>query len=147
MAEIKHRIGINGTAEQIYTLLTTNDGLAKWWTRDTRGAGEAGSTIHFYFAQTLVTFEINELVPDRFVRWHHVGNTPPDWMGSKVVFELEPQDHQTILLFKHYDWQKSSDFLAHCSTKWGVFMMSLKACVETGEGNPYPDDIHIDFDE
>jgi hypothetical protein len=26
-------------------------------------------------------------------------------------------------------------------------MMSIKSCIETGRGQPYPDDVHIDFDE
>ncbi len=32
----------------------------------------------------------------------------------------------------------------HCSTKWGVFMLSLKQLLETGTGSPSPDDAHID---
>jgi uncharacterized protein YndB with AHSA1/START domain len=147
MAEIKHRVGINGSAAQVYALLTTDTGLSRWWTSDARGAGEVGSMIHFRFAETIVDFEVVELIPDRLVRWHHSGEMPPAWMGSKIVFELQQQDKQTIVLFSHYDWQNSDDFLAHCSTKWGIFMMSLKACIETGTGNPYPNDVHIDFDE
>jgi uncharacterized protein YndB with AHSA1/START domain len=147
MAEIKHRVGIKGSAAEIYAMLTTDTGLSLWWTSDTRGAGEVGSIIHFRFAETIVDFEVIELVPDRLVRWRHSRDMPPAWMGSKIVFELEQQDKQTILLFSHYDWQNSDDFLAHCSTKWGIFMMSLKACVETGNGNPYPNDVQIDYDE
>ena len=147
MAEIKHRVGIKGSTGHIYSLLTTDKGLARWWTSDTQGAGEVGSIIHFHFAETEVNFEVIELIPQRLVRWRHSGDMPPAWMGSKIVFQLEQQDEQTILLFNHYDWQNTDDFLAHCSTKWGMFMMSIKACIETGIGNPYPDDVHIDFDE
>ena len=147
MAEIKHRVGIKGSAAEIYAMLTTDTGLSRWWTSDTRGAGEVGSIIHFRFAETIVDFEVIELVPDRLVRWRHSRDMPPAWMGSKIVFELEQQDKQTILLFSHYDWRNSDDFLAHCSTKWGIFMMSLKTCVETGNGNPYPNDVQIDYDE
>lgn len=147
MAEIKHRVGIKGSAAEIYALLTTDTGLCRWWTTDTRGAGAEGSLIHFHFAETIVDFEVIELVPGQLVRWRHSGDMPSAWMGSKIVFELEQQDKQTILLFSHYDWQNSDDFLAHCSTKWGIFMMSLKACVETGNGKPYPNDVPIDFDE
>jgi hypothetical protein len=32
----------------------------------------------------------------------------------------------------------------HCSTKWAIFLMSLKAFVETGKGAPSPDDVKID---
>jgi uncharacterized protein YndB with AHSA1/START domain len=147
MAEIKHRVGIQGSAAQIYALLTTDTGLARWWTSDTQGAAGIGSIIHFRFAETVVDFEVVELIPDRLVRWRHSRDMPPAWMGSKIVFKLEQKDKQTILLFSHYDWQNSDDFMAHCSTKWAIFMMSLKACIETGQGSPYPNDVHIDFDE
>ena len=147
MAEIKHRVGVAGNAAQVYELLTTDSGLSKWWTTDTRGAGEVGSIIEFRFGGGGPDFKVIELIPDRLVRWQHSGEMPRDWMGTEVLFELAEDGKQTILNFSHYNWQKSDEFLAHCSTKWGVFMMSIKSCIETGRGQPYPDDVHIDFDE
>ena len=147
MAEIKHRVGIKGSAAEIYALLTTDSGLSKWWTHDTRGAGEVGSIIEFRFGGDGPDFEIIELVPNQRVRWRHSGEMPPAWMGSEILFELNQDGKQTILNFSHYNWPQSDEFLAHCSTKWGVFMMSIKSCIETGRGQPYPDDVHIDFDE
>jgi hypothetical protein len=32
----------------------------------------------------------------------------------------------------------------HCSTKWAIFLMSLKSLVEIGKGAPSPDDVKID---
>ena len=80
MAEIKHRVGIKGSTGQIYSLLTTDKGLARWWTSDTQGVGEVGSIIHFHFAATEVKFEVIELIPQRLVRWRHSGNMPPGWV-------------------------------------------------------------------
>jgi uncharacterized protein YndB with AHSA1/START domain len=147
MAEIKHRIGINGSVSEVYQLLTTDAGLSHWWTRDTTGAGEVGSIIQFRFGDAGPDFEVIELIPDRLVRWRHSGEMPTDWEGTEIVFELEQQKHQAVLLFSHNNWEQSSSFLAHCSTKWGIFMMSIKSCIETGFGNPYPNDVHIDFDD
>jgi uncharacterized protein YndB with AHSA1/START domain len=147
MAEIRHRIGVDGSATEIYQLLTTDEGLSKWWTTDTSGAAGVGSVIHFRFGDDGPRFEVIELVPDRLVRWRHYGNMPEAWQGSEILFELQQEDKQTIINFSHYNWRESDEFLAHCSTKWGVFMMSIKSCIETGRGQPYPDDVHIDFDE
>ena len=147
MAEIRHRVGISASAEEIYPLLTTDAGLSRWWTTDTEGAGEVGSVIRFRFGGDGPAFEVIELVPDRRVVWRHYGEMPPAWMDSEVSFDLEAADKQTFVNFRHYNWQRSDDFLAHCSTKWGIFMMSLKSSIETGRGQPYPDDVHIDFDE
>jgi hypothetical protein len=30
-----------------------------------------------------------------------------------------------------------------CTTKWGVFLVSLKSVVETGKGSPDPNDVQI----
>jgi uncharacterized protein YndB with AHSA1/START domain len=147
MAEIKHRIGVGGRASQVYELLTTDAGLSRWWTTDTRGAGAVGSVIEFRFGGGGPDFEVIELIPDRLVRWRHSGEMPPEWVGTEILFELDEEDQQTIVNFSHYNWQKSDAFLAHCSTKWAIFMMSIKSCIESGRGQPYPDDVHIDFDE
>ena len=147
MAEIVHRVGVRGSAAQVYELLTTDAGLSKWWTTDTRGAGETGSIIEFRFGGVGPDFEVIELIPERLVRWRHSGEMPPAWMGSEILFELSEDKTQTIINFSHCNWQKSDEFLAHCSTKWGGFLMSIKSCIETGKGQPYPDDVHIDFDE
>lgn len=147
MAEIRHRVGIQGSAAEIYRLLTTDAGLSQWWTSDTEGAGGVGSVIYFRFGDDGPRFEVTELVTDRRVRWRHYGDMPGAWKGSEILFDLQAEEKQTIVAFSHYNWPQADDFLAHCSTKWGIFMMSLKSCVETGTGQPYPDDIHIDFDE
>ncbi len=33
--------------------------------------------------------------------------------------------------------------MSHCSTKWAIFLMSLKSLVETGRAAPYPNDVQI----
>ena len=49
----------------------------------------------------------------------------------------------TSVLFKHEGWKEPVEFMHHCSTKWGSFLMSLKSLVETGEGAPAPRDVQI----
>jgi hypothetical protein len=46
-------------------------------------------------------------------------------------------------LFRHDGWKEPVEFMYHCSTKWAVFLMSLKSLVETGEGQPSPTDVRI----
>jgi uncharacterized protein YndB with AHSA1/START domain len=147
MAEINHQVGIAGSAEAIYSALTTDDGLAGWWTGDTSGAGGVGSIIRFRFNGGGPDFEVAELQPGRLVRWKHSGEMPDQWMGTEVIFLLQPGERQTFVRFTHADWKEASDFMAHCSTKWAVFLLSLKDLVETGSGRPFPNDIHIDHSE
>lgn len=144
MAEINHQVGINAQPEKIYQLLTTNSGLSQWWTNDVSGAGEVGAVIAFRFNGGGPDFSVTELIPNKLVRWQHSGTMPEAWMGTEIQFKLTYHSGQTLVRFSHTNWQDVSDFMAHCSTKWAVFLLSLKAAVETGKGQPFPDDIHID---
>ena len=147
MAEINHRVGISGTAEDVYRALTTDAGLAGWWTTDTSGAGAVGSIIRFRFNGGGPDFEVAELQSDRLVRWKHSGEMPGAWIDTDITFLLQREDQQTFVRFTHANWKEPSDFMAHCSTKWAVFLLSLKELVETGTGRPFPNDIHIDHTE
>ena len=147
MVDIIHRVGIAGSIDEVYNALTTNEGLAQWWTTDTSGAGDVGSIIEFRFGGGGPDFEVVELQTNSIVRWRHSGEMPPPWMGTEITFRLSSEKGQTVILFKHSNWKEASDFMGHCSTKWAVFLLSLKDAIEKNKGNPYPDDVHIDYDE
>ena len=57
---------------------------------------------------------------------------------------MHQADDYAIVLFTHQGWREPVEFMHHCSTKWGVFMMSLKSLVENGKGAAFPDDVLID---
>jgi uncharacterized protein YndB with AHSA1/START domain len=147
MSEIIHRVGVACSAGEVYAALTTDRGLSRWWTTDTSGAGGVGSIIHFRFGGAGPDFEVVELQADSLVRWKHSGEIPGDWVGTEVSFQLKSEGSQTFVRFSHSNWREPSDFMAHCSTKWAMFLLSLKDAIEKGEGNPYPGDIPIDHDE
>jgi len=147
MAEINHRVGVGCTADKVYSALTTDEGLAHWWTWDVSGAGPEGAVIAFRFHGKGPDFKVVELKPGKLVRWRHSGSMPSDWVGTEISFQLNEVDEQTFVRFRHSGWQESSDFMAHCSTKWAVFLLSLKSALETGKGRPFPDDLHIDHTE
>ena len=144
MFAINHRVGIKASPERIYEVLTTDDGLATWWTNDISGAGGIGSIIEFRFNGGGPDFKVTELVPNKTVRWMHSGSMPESWMGTEILFQLQEDEEQTFVRFTHSNWKESSDFMAHCSTKWAVFLISLKDAVETNKGKPFPNDMQID---
>ncbi|MCU7846788.1 MAG: SRPBCC domain-containing protein [Candidatus Thiodiazotropha sp. (ex Lucinoma kastoroae)] len=146
MHQIIHRVGIAVPCSEVYNALTTDKGLSQWWTTDTAGAGDVGSIIKFRFGGGGPDFAVAELHTDNLVRWKHSGKEPTPWMGTEISFQLQDGGAQTIVLFKHSNWQEPTDFMGHCSTKWAVFLLSLKDALETGKGRPFPDDIHIDHD-
>lgn len=144
MYEINHQVGIEAAPEKVYEALTTDEGLARWWTNDISGAGDVGSIIKFRFNGGGPDFKVTELIPNQTVRWEHSGEVPEAWMGTEIIFQLHVDGKQTFVKFTHSNWKESTDFLAHCSTKWAVFLISLKDAIETNQGRPFPNDIQID---
>lgn len=143
MADILHRVGIRSSADEVYQALATREGLAGWWTRDTRGDSSVGHVLQFRFGAGGFDMKIVDLQPGKRVLWEVVDG-PAEWIGTKVDWELRQEDAHAIVLLRHQGWKEPVEFMYHCSTKWAIFLMSLKALVETGAGAPDPDDVKID---
>ena len=143
MADILHKIGIKSSPAETYKALTVRERLAGWWTADTQGTFNVGGVIEFRFGtRGRIDMKAIELDPARRVAWQVVDGSG-EWLGAKVSFELKPDGDYTAVLFKHQGWKEPSEFMHHCSTKWALFLMSLKSLVETGTGAPFPNDVHI----
>jgi hypothetical protein len=67
----------------------------------------------------------------------------PEWVGTKLTFELTQADNRTVLRFGQRGWREASDFYMHCNCKWAYFLTSLKLYAERGRGTPYPEDLDI----
>ena len=143
MADILHRVGIRSSRDDAYRALATRDGLAAWWTNDTRGESQIDGVLEFRFApHGGFDMRVLELAPGKHVLWRVVDG-PKEWIGTTIRFDLREDGDHTIVLFKHEGWKEPVEFMHHCSTKWGTFLMSLKALVETGQGAPSPRDVQI----
>lgn len=139
--DILHRVGVRTSSpEAVYDALTTVDGLAGWWTDETRGSGEVGGVLEFRFPPVGgFDMEVVELQPSQRVAWRVVDG-PEEWVGTTVDWDLRQDGDHTIVMFAHRGWREPVEFMHHCSTKWATFLLSLKSMVETGEGSPAPHD-------
>ncbi len=147
MVDILHKIGIKASSpDAVYKALTTLEGLSGWWTTDTHGESQVGGVILFRFGGGGFDMKVLELDPGKRVLWQVVDG-PQEWIGTKVSFDLEWKDGWTIILFKHAGWKEPVEFMHHCSTKWAVFLLSLKSLLETGKGAPWPNEIKLDSSE
>ena len=143
MVDILHRIGVEAaTPETVYEALTTVEGLAGWWTDDTKGESGVGDVLAFRFPNGGFDMEVVELQPAERVTWRVVDG-PAEWIGTTVDWRLHQADGWTIVLFAHQGWAEPVEFMHHCSTKWATFLVSLKSLLETGEGSPAPRDLRI----
>lgn len=149
MADIIHRVGIAAPPERVYAALTELPGLAGWWTEETRGDAGLGGSIEFAFRSPKgdlvgrMVMQVEALQPSERVRWRCLEG-PEDWIGTTIEFDVAPGNGLTIVLFSHRGWTQATASMAHCSTKWAVFLLSLRSLVETGTGRPSPRDLKID---
>ena len=141
----RHEVGIKASPKAVYQALTDTNKLAGWWTSDTRGSGsKVGGVLEFWFGDFCHKFEVVELQPDKLVRWKAYKKEGVDeWAGTEVAFSLSADEKQCFVYFSHSGWRRDSGIFPHCSTKWAVFMLSLKDLLEKGKGQPAPNDVEI----
>ncbi len=140
MFTICHQVGIQADPATVYRALSTADGVSAWWSR-AEGDFEAGGEIAVHFAQTVLRLQVLQQNPTKVV-WGCV-EVPPEWQDTQILFEIEEKDDQTFVHFRHEMWSEESEGFGHCSTKWAVYLLSLKKFAEAGQGDPYPHDIPV----
>lgn len=146
MPDILHRVGVKAPLKDVYQALATRDGVAGWWTEKTTGESKVGGELVFRFGaagEHGFRMQVTDLAPGKRVQWQVVDG-PPEWLGTRITFDLKQEGDYAIVLFSHQGWPAPVEFMHHCSTKWAIFLMSLKALVETGSGRPEPHDTKID---
>lgn len=137
MAEILHKLSINAPRERIYEALSTRQGLEQWWTTTTDGISVPDELLTFRFGEHAIEMRVTEMTPGHRVAWECT-KSGPEWVGTKLSFELTEENGKTTLHFGHRGWADASDFYSHCSMRWAMFLLSLRELAETGKGRPFP---------
>src|SRR5687768_14872372 len=149
MADIIHRVGIKAPLSKVYEAVSTVEGVAGWWTKQTTGSSRVGDEMDVRFLRPSgeeiggMTMEVTALELNKRLQWQ-VKTRSEDWIGTDATFALYQDGDYSILLLGHWDWRKPVEFMSHCSMKWATFMLSLRELVETGRGKPSPNDFKID---
>lgn len=137
MVAIKHLLVLKAPPQKIYRAITTTEGIASWWTEETRVGNKIGDINIFDFSKRYHNeMKILNLVPEKLVEWECFAGDK-EWIGTKLIFEIEERDEASVLRFAHSDWREETDFFASCNYQWGHYMTSLKQYCETGIGNPH----------
>jgi hypothetical protein len=91
----------------------------------------------FRFGAGGFDMKVLELQPAKRVLWRVVDG-PEDWIGTKIGWDIKQEHDWTIILFKHEGRKEPVEFMHHCSTKWGVFLLSLSRISKPGRAPPIP---------
>lgn len=136
---IYHRLRIDVPVETVFNAITTQEGLAGWWTPDTIARPEEGTVLKFNFGKDYYKeIRVETLHHYDKVSWL-VLQAHQEWIGTAIRFELEAHVKGSVLSFHHDNWKAYTHEFAGCSYAWALFLRSLKLYCETGKGLPFPD--------
>ena len=159
MPHIHHALLIGAPVEDVYSAISTQEGLSAWWTPDAVAKAELNSIARFPFGSAYFKeMKIIEFNPLELVKWSCIKGAA-EWIGTSISFKLLPGDKEallksfpemigqieqqtntqgTLLIFRHDEWKEYTLMFAECSYTWGQFLRSLKLFCETGRGRPWP---------
>ena len=143
MATIYHQIGIKTSLESAFNAVATLEGISSWWT-PTTGEPNINGALSFNFGEHSVVADVTQFKTNQSIEWT-VRGEEGEWLNTHICFNFEESEKQILINFEHNNWKEATAMCSHCSTKWAVFLLSLKDYLETGTGKPFPDDIQINY--
>jgi uncharacterized protein YndB with AHSA1/START domain len=128
MADIRHAISVAATPEQLYELVSSGKGFARWWAADV--TEQAGGIVELGFFQRATVYRLQSvrLAAPAEALW--ICQSGKEWQGTRIEFSLQGVGANTMVHFLHAGWAAGTDYFIACNTTWGELMFRLKAAAE-----------------
>jgi predicted ester cyclase/uncharacterized protein YndB with AHSA1/START domain len=138
MQTILHTVDINAPPERVFDALSTQRGLAAWWTPKVKADIRVGGRVDFTFGRTFNPIMlITALERPKRIAWKCVGGHEP-WSDNLFQFEIEQRRDGSVLFFRQeYSRQLSDEEYGRYNFNWGYYLDSLRLLAESGAGKPY----------
>ena len=140
MKTIHHVLDLDGDAAQVWQALTSQAGLAGWWTdRVDVESTDVDAVVRFVFDGDFnpVMQVVDSLAPQRLV-WRCVDGHA-NWQDNTFTFVIAPlSDGRSRLRFtQDYATELSDDDYGVYNFNWGYYLESLRLLVTSGAGKPF----------
>ncbi len=131
-------IPVRSTVDRLVQAVTTQAGLAGWFTPSVQAEPQVGSAVELGFGPAFTLgMRVERLDPAAgLVEWAPVA-APDEWKTSRIRFEATADGGTINFTFTHADLPAGypqQAFLTYC---WANHMRSLKLLLETGAGEPF----------
>lgn len=128
--------------EAVFDALTSVDALARWWwAPGVTGSGAAGGELALMFAGMATRIRVDEAGRPARVRWTVlVSELLPDWVGTRITFDIAPAGEGTVLYFTHHGLTPQLECFTQCYAGWTQYLASLADYVDHDGGNPFGPD-------
>src|SRR5215204_6485733 len=154
MATIYHQVWINAPVAKVYELISTAEGISRWWDKQTATRTDDGLIFEHDPGPEhgVVKLKVLEMVPNKRVEWECIsihGKTTPAfaWTGTHFTFELTEREKfapanvswatavpaLAILDFRHSGWAESSEYFGFCNYAWATVLQQLAQLCESEE--------------
>ncbi len=133
MPDIRHSLQIAAAPAALYALVSTPQGLSRWWAADITpadGAWDLG-----FFGRTTV-YRLRHAASEAPSHFQWLCETGQEWAGTHIDFRIQPAGSGSLLRFTHGGWQADTDYFISCNTVWGELMFRLKASAEGNAVGP-----------
>ncbi|UCC93435.1 MAG: SRPBCC domain-containing protein, partial [Thermoplasmata archaeon] len=90
MVDITKTVEIGTGPGEVFSAVTTQEGLRGWWTRQAIAEPRAGHVNQFPFSSgDFNAMRVVALEPDHRVEWECVEGAD-EWVGTRVMFDIAP---------------------------------------------------------
>ena len=138
MKRIIHVVSIDAPRNEVFSAITTGQGLSSWWSTRVDASEHVGGKVHFTFTGDFhPVMEVTEMKDNWSVAWKCVAGHVP-WQDNTFAFFLEDSDGRVRLTFNQEYANELSDVeYGIYNFNWGYYLNSLKQYCETGRGTPF----------
>lgn len=136
---LMHMVTIKADPKTIYEAISTQRGLASFWTADTHAEQKKGSIARFGFGGPVLEMKVEDLEPGKRVRWSTQRGFDA-WNGTTVTWDINPgKDGGAEVWFNHDGWPAAlpPKDTASVNFTWAGVVARLKEYAETGKPVPY----------
>ena len=137
---IHHVVDIDASSEDIWTALTRQDRMSRWWsTKVDAPDATPGALAHWTFAGDFnPVMEIVEIDQLRRLVWRCVRGHEP-WQDSTFRFEIaDLGDGRTRVRFwQEYAVELADDYFGTHNFNWGYYLERLRLLCSSGTGKRF----------
>ena len=144
MEKTTHFIGVKCTLKEMFYAISEPSGLEKWWVTSAEGISGLGEILHLTFNNlTTLKFQYDKIIPNEKLVLTCFDSFK-SWNNTQLIFEIKEKDNQIFLTHIHQKINSQDiESLTYFTTKWTVYLLSLKQYLETGVGTPYPNETKL----
>jgi uncharacterized protein YndB with AHSA1/START domain len=135
--DIFHDLLIKAQPSRVFQGVSRPADLDQWWTARSSGEPRLGMEYELWFGpQFDWRARVSRARPDAEFELE-LTRADPEWVGTKVGFQLQEQGASTQLRFHHRGWPQETEHYRVSCYCWAMYLRVLRRFLEYGERVPY----------